>query len=63
MHLNLGAARFITVEPHAVSIPALRDFVEDPGRPLSCFWGEDLEVWLDSIRAVPRSLVSRGPLG
>jgi len=29
MHLNLDAARFMTVEPHAVSIPALRDFVED----------------------------------
>ncbi len=54
MHLNLDAARFINVEPHAVSIPALHDFVEDPGRPLSCFWGEDLEVWLDSIRALPR---------
>jgi hypothetical protein len=63
MHLNLDAAHFIAVEPQAVSIPALRDFVEDAGRPLSCFWGEDLEVWLDSIRAVPRSLVPRGPLG
>jgi len=58
MHLNLDAARFIAVEPQAVSIPALRDFVEDPGRPLSCFWGEDLEVWLDSIRALPRNYES-----
>lgn len=55
MHLTLDAARFINVEPHAVSIPALQDFVEDPGRPLSCFWGENLEVWLDSIRALPRT--------
>jgi len=54
MHLTLDAAHFINVEPHEVSIPALRDFVEDPARPVSCFWGENLEVWLDSIRALPR---------
>jgi len=54
MHLTLGAARFVNVEPHEVSIPALRDFVEDPARPVACSWGENLEVWLDSIRALPR---------
>ena len=54
MHLTLKATRFVNVEPRAVSIPALRDFVEEPERPLSCFWAENLEVWLDSIRALPR---------
>jgi len=54
MHLTLDTARFINVNANAVSIPALQDFVEDPGRPLSCFWAEDLVVWLDSIRALPR---------
>lgn len=54
MHLTFETARFIDVKPQAVSIPPLRDFVEDPERPLSCFWAENLEVWLDSIRALPR---------
>jgi hypothetical protein len=54
MHLTFDAARFINVRPAAVSIPAIADFVEDAGQPFSCFWGENLEVWLDSIRAVPR---------
>jgi len=54
MHLTFETARFVDVRPHAVSIPPLRDFVEDPERPLSCFWAENLEVWLDSIRALPR---------
>lgn len=54
MHLTLEAARFVSVKRREVSIPALRDFVEEPERPLSCFWAENLEVWLDSIRALPR---------
>lgn len=55
MHLGLEAARVRAVEPLETEVTALEEFVERPGRPLSCFLAENLEVWLDSIRAVPRT--------
>lgn len=54
MHLSFNAARFVSVETQEVDIPALAECVEDPTQPFSCFLAEDLEVWLDSIRSLPR---------
>jgi hypothetical protein len=54
MHLEMSAARFVAVETEAIAIPVLEEFVKAPVTPLSCFWAEGLEVYLDSIRALPR---------
>jgi hypothetical protein len=54
MHLALDTAGLLAVEPLAVNIPALAEFVEKPAQPLSCFLAENVEVWLDSILALPR---------
>jgi len=54
MHLEMSAARFAAVETQSIAIPVLEEFVEAPVTPLSCFWAEGLEVYLDSIRALPR---------
>ncbi|MEA2627842.1 MAG: hypothetical protein QOJ10_302 [Chloroflexota bacterium] len=54
MHLEMSAARFAAVETESIAIPVLEEFVEAPVTPLSCFWAEGLEVYLDSIRALPR---------
>ncbi len=54
MHLTLEGARVRAVEPLEVEAPTLGELVESPARPLAGFLGENLEVWLDSIRAFPR---------
>lgn len=61
MHLGLEDAGVVAVEPRLVEIAALSGLGQPAPALFSCFLAENVEVFLDSIRALPRPGAATSP--